>query len=108
MLQLFVFPMSSVVRSHLGRAGLGELVAAEEDVLLPRHPEGCAGFVQPQHALVLRGRVDRGHVGAHRRVPAVVARGVGAHVDNGRVLGQRLPQVTREAGHKTLEISVAT
>ena len=108
MLQLFVFPMSSVVRSHLGRAGLGQLVAAEEDVLLPRHPEGCAGLVQPQHALVLRGRVDRGHVGAHRRVPAVVAGGEGRHVDDGRVLGQRLAQVAGQPGHKTLEVRVSS
>ena len=94
--------------SHLGRPGpgLGELMASKQNIFLPGDPEGGPGLVEPQHVVIL-GR-DLGHVGAHRRVPAVVARGVGAHVDNGRVLGQRLPQVTREAGHKTLEISVAT
>ena len=86
-------------------SSLSELVASEQDVFLSGDPERSPGLVQPQHVVIL-GR-DLGHVGAHRRVPAVVAGGVGAHVDDGGVLGERLPQVTREARHKALEISVS-
>ena len=81
-------------------------MAAEQDVFLPGDPERGPGLMQPQHVIIL-GR-DLGHVGPHRRVPAVVARGIGANVDDGRVLGERLPQVTRESRHKALEVSVAT
>ena len=76
-------------------SSLGELVTAKQDVFLPGDPERGPGLVQPQHVVIL-GR-DLGHVGPHRRVPAVVTRGVGTHVD----------QVTREAGDEALKISVA-
>ena len=45
--------------------------------------------MKAQHVIVLVGH--SGHVGAHGGVPAVVPGGEGAHVDNSRVLGQRLP-----------------
>ena len=85
-------------------SSLGELVAAKQDVFLSGDPEWSPWLMQPQHVVIF-GR-DLGHVGPHRRVPAVVARGVRAHVDDGRVLGQRLPQIPREPRHKALEVSV--
>ena len=62
--------------------------------------------MEAEHVIVFVGNL--GHVGAHGGVPRVVAGGVGAHVDDGGVLGQRLPQVARQPGHEPLEICVAT
>ena len=81
-------------------------MASKQYVLLPGDPEWSSRLVEPQHVVVLVG--DLGHVGPHGGVPRVVAGGVGAHVDDGRVLRQRFPQVTGQTGHEPLQICVAT